>query len=106
MPTYTYHCDNCGVRFDKFQKFSDKPLRRCPECGKNTVRRVLLASAIVFKGSGWYATDNRSASGQTAGKKSDEASEKPAAVPEAKSEPKIEKKKETKETKARKRDPD
>jgi putative FmdB family regulatory protein len=68
MPTYTYKCDSCGVVFDKFQKFSDKSLTRCPECSKGKVKRVLQPAAIVFKGSGWYATDNRSPSGQSARK--------------------------------------
>jgi predicted nucleic acid-binding Zn ribbon protein len=45
------------------QKFTDKPLTRCPECRKGSVRRLLQPPAIVFKGSGWYATDHRSASG-------------------------------------------
>jgi putative FmdB family regulatory protein len=62
MPTYTYQCQTCGVQFDKIQKFDDKPLTRCPECRKGKVRRVVQASAIVFKGSGWYKTDHRSSS--------------------------------------------
>ena len=66
MPTYTYRCKNCGNEFDQYQKFTDNPLTRCPKCGKNMLRRVLQPSAIVFKGSGWYATDNRSASGASA----------------------------------------
>ncbi|MGH2524341.1 MAG: FmdB family zinc ribbon protein [Anaerolineales bacterium] len=70
MPVYTYRCQSCGVQFDKFQKFSEKPLTRCPECRKGQVRRVPQPSAVVFKGSGWYATDHRSASGQ-ASKKSE-----------------------------------
>ena len=70
MPTYTYKCDSCGVVFEKYQKFSDKALTRCPECSKGKVRRLLQPPAIVFKGAGWYATDHRSPSGQSA-KKSD-----------------------------------
>jgi putative FmdB family regulatory protein len=66
---YAYRCQSCGVQFDKHQKFTDKPLTRCPECRKGTVKRLLQPSAIVFKGSGWYATDHRSASGQSAAKK-------------------------------------
>jgi len=65
MPTYSYKCESCGVVFDKFQSFSDKPLTRCPDCRKGSVRRILQPAAIVFKGSGWYATDHRSPSGQT-----------------------------------------
>ena len=63
MPTYTYQCDNCGVRFDRHQKFSEKPLTICPECSKKTLRKVFTPVGIVFKGSGFYATDHRSPSG-------------------------------------------
>ncbi len=58
MPTYTYRCSNCGVTFDRIQKFTDKPLTRCPEC-KGKVNRVPQASAVVFKGSGWYINDSK-----------------------------------------------
>ena len=63
MPIYTYRCENCGVQFERRQKFSDEPLIRCPECNKNSLRKVYLPVGIVFKGSGFYATDNRSPSG-------------------------------------------
>jgi putative FmdB family regulatory protein len=63
MPTYTYRCDNCGIQFDQQQHFIDPPLTRCPECGKKTLRKVYLPVGIVFKGSGFYATDHRSPSG-------------------------------------------
>jgi putative FmdB family regulatory protein len=63
MPIYTYRCENCGVQFEKTQKFSDAPLTRCPECNKKTLRKVYTPVGIVFKGSGFYATDNRSPSG-------------------------------------------
>ncbi len=64
MPVYTYHCDNCGIQFEKMQKFSDQPLTRCPECSKKSLRKVYTPVGIVFKGSGFYATDHRSPSGQ------------------------------------------
>src|SRR5258706_12755941 len=63
MPTYAYRCQNCGSEFEKVQKFADSPVKKCPVCGKGPVRRLLQPAAIVFKGSGWYATDHRSASG-------------------------------------------
>lgn len=63
MPIYTYRCENCGVQFDRRQKFSDDPLKTCPECGTNTLRKVYLPVGIVFKGSGFYSTDHRSPSG-------------------------------------------
>lgn len=65
MPVYTYRCENCGVQFDKQQSFSDQPLTRCPECGKKTLKKVYQPVGIVFKGSGFYATDHHSPSGQS-----------------------------------------
>jgi putative FmdB family regulatory protein len=63
MPIYTYRCGNCGVQFDRHQKFEDQPLTRCPECNKKALRKVMSPVGIVFKGSGFYATDHRSPSG-------------------------------------------
>ncbi len=63
MPVYTYRCENCGVQFERTQKFSDLPLVICPECNKKTLRKVYTPVGIVFKGSGFYATDHRSPSG-------------------------------------------
>jgi|SRR5579859_120710 len=68
MPTYAYRCQNCGSEFEKVQKFTDKPVSKCPVCGKGPVRRILQPAAIVFKGSGWYATDHRSPSGNGSSK--------------------------------------
>lgn len=56
MPLYEYKCKKCGHRFEKIQKFSDKPIKKCPECG-GVVEQVLSAPAVQFKGSGWYVTD-------------------------------------------------
>ena len=88
MPVYTYRCTQCGVQFDKTQSFSDEPLVRCPECGKKTLKKVFQPVGIVFKGSGFYATDHHSPSGQSH-KKTDEqkdSGEKKDAAPSAKSE--------------------
>lgn len=63
MPIYTYRCESCGVQFERNQKFSDAPLAWCPECGKKSLRKVYMPVGIVFKGSGFYATDHRSPSG-------------------------------------------
>jgi putative FmdB family regulatory protein len=63
MPIYIYRCENCGVQFERHQSFTEEPLKRCPECSKNSLRKVLTPAGIVFKGSGWYATDHKSASG-------------------------------------------
>lgn len=63
MPIYTYHCDNCGITFDKRQSFSDEPLKVCPECEVQALHKVFQPVGIVFKGKGFYATDHRSSSG-------------------------------------------
>ncbi len=63
MPVYTYRCENCGVRFERQQGFNDPVLARCPECNKKALRKVYTPVGIVFKGSGFYATDHRSPSG-------------------------------------------
>ncbi|MDR1611154.1 MAG: zinc ribbon domain-containing protein [Planctomycetota bacterium] len=58
MPTYEYECANCAHSFEEFQSMSDKPLRKCPQCGKNKLERLIGAGAgIIFKGSGFYETD-------------------------------------------------
>jgi putative FmdB family regulatory protein len=63
MPVYTYRCEACGVQFEKHQTFHDDPLKTCPECRKKKLRKVITPTKIIFKGSGFYATDNRSPSG-------------------------------------------
>ena len=63
MPIYTYRCTNCGVQFEQQQRFDEQSLTRCPECSKKTLRKIYQPVGIVFKGSGFYATDHRSPSG-------------------------------------------
>ena len=58
MPTYSYKCTNCEHRFEARQRFSDDPLTECPVCG-SPVRKVITPVGIVFKGSGFYVTDNK-----------------------------------------------
>ena len=63
MPHYDYVCDACDHRFEEFQRITAKPLRKCPECGKLKLRRLIgPGAAIIFKGSGFYQTDYRSES--------------------------------------------
>ncbi len=63
MPTYEYECRECGYRFEKFQSMTAAPIRVCPKCGARKVRRLIGTGAgILFKGSGFYATDYRSPS--------------------------------------------
>jgi len=69
MPTYEYECDKCGYVFERFQNMSDERIKRCPKC-RGKVRRLLGAGAgIIFKGSGFYATDHRSNSYEAAAKR-------------------------------------
>jgi putative FmdB family regulatory protein len=92
MPIYTYHCDSCGIQFERTQKFSDAPLTRCPECSKKSLRKVYTPVGIVFKGSGFYATDHRSASGagRTDSKKSTTSDNTGAESKTAEAKPKTE----------------
>ena len=99
MPVYAYRCESCGVHFDRQQSFNEAPLRRCPECNKNSLRKVIGPVGVVFKGSGFYATDNRSTSGlATPAKKeegaSSEKSDSKGSTESAKSESKSSEKKE------------
>src|SRR5882724_4202388 len=74
MPTYEYQCDACEHNFDEFQSIKDKPMKKCPQCGKNKLRRVFGAgAAILFKGSGFYETDYRSESYKKSAKADQEA---------------------------------
>jgi putative FmdB family regulatory protein len=60
MPMYTYRCQSCGAKSKETQTFIAAPLKRCPECQRDMLRRVLQLPTIVFKGAGWYSTDHRS----------------------------------------------
>jgi putative FmdB family regulatory protein len=60
MPTYDYACDSCGHRFEQFQSITAEASRKCPKCGKMSLRRLIGAGAgVIFKGSGFYQTDYR-----------------------------------------------
>lgn len=76
MPIYTYRCDSCGVQFERHQSFHDAPLTTCPECRKKSLKKVITPTRIIFKGSGFYATDHRSSSGASTREDKSEKSEK------------------------------
>ncbi len=105
MPTYEYQCEACDERFEVFQSITAKPLRKCPECGKNKVKRLIGTGAgIIFKGSGFYETDYRSDSYKKA-----EKAEKDSASPKSddkksdtKAQTKSESKSETKKPESKK----
>jgi putative FmdB family regulatory protein len=70
MPTYEYECGSCNHHFEQFQQMSADPIKVCPECGKKKVRRLIgTGAALIFKGSGFYATDYRSDSYKEGAKK-------------------------------------
>jgi putative FmdB family regulatory protein len=64
MPLYEYECNGCGVRFERLQSINDEPIKKCPECGEE-VRRLIQPVGIIFKGKGFYVTDNRKAKSST-----------------------------------------
>jgi putative FmdB family regulatory protein len=75
MPLYEYECKKCGHRFEKIQKFSDKMVKKCPECG-GQVEQMISAPAVQFKGSGWYVTDYAKKSSSPGSSGSGESSSK------------------------------
>ncbi len=80
MPIYEYKCRVCGHQFEKIQKFSDSPVRKCPSCG-GSVEKLVSRSGFQLKGSGWYVTDYARKSGEgssSGGSKDSGESSKPA----------------------------
>ena len=71
MPLYEYECKKCGHRFEKILKFSDKPMKKCPDCG-GAVEQLISAATVQFKGAGWYVTDYAK-QGSTSSAKSSES---------------------------------
>lgn len=57
MPIYEYRCENCEHRLEMLQKISDDPAKTCPECNKDSLRKLVSAAAFKLKGTGWYETD-------------------------------------------------
>lgn len=94
MPTYDYKCNACSHTFEHMQSMKDKPLKKCPKCGKPALERLIgTGAAVIFKGGGFYQTDYRS----EAYKKSAEAENKPAdPKPESKADAKSDAKPESK----------
>lgn len=58
MPTYEYLCEKCSYSFEKFQSMRDNPIKKCPKCNSNSVKRLIgTGGGIIFKGAGFYQTD-------------------------------------------------
>ena len=73
MPIYEYRCDACGFQKEYLQKFSDEPLRVCPECNQESFTKLVSAAGFQLKGSGWYVTDFRDNKKPAAGAKGKDA---------------------------------
>ena len=78
MPLYEYQCKKCKHKFEKIQKFSDRPIRKCPECG-GPVEKIQHAPAVQFKGTGWYVTDYGGKSDKSDKSKGEGSSDKASA---------------------------
>src|SRR6202011_3115625 len=72
MPLYEYECKKCHHRFERIQKFSDRMVKKCPDCG-GLVEQMISAPAVQFKGSGWYVTDYAKKPGASASANGDSA---------------------------------
>jgi putative FmdB family regulatory protein len=106
MPLYEYLCKKCGHVFEKIVKFSDKPIKKCPECG-GSVEQTISAPAVQFKGSGWYVTDyakktQSSSSSSDGGKDSKDSKESKESKESKKDEKKSDSSKESTNKKAEK----
>ena len=102
MPTYEYACGTCGT-FEQFQRITEDPLSDCPRCGSAVRRLISSGTSIIFKGSGFYSTDSRSAGKSEESSKGDgEGSGKDAAGGESKTDSKAEAKTDTKKKKKKK----
>ena len=97
MPIYEYRCGECGHQDEHLQKVAERPLSKCPACGKKAYKKQLSAAGFQLKGSGWYATDFKTAGKKPAEKKADLKGD---AKTEAKTETKTEAKPEGKKTSA------
>ena len=102
MPTYDYECDACGHKFELFQKISEDPIKKCPDCKKSKLRRLFgTGAAIMFKGSGFYQTDYRSESYKQAAEKDSKASAESTSDTKTESKPSDAKSSETKSADAK-----
>jgi putative FmdB family regulatory protein len=103
MPNYEYLCTKCGHSFEQIRKFSDKQLRKCPECG-GVLEQVISAPAVQFKGSGWYVTDYAKKGSSSGAASSSSSSESDSGTKEEKGTTDTKDQKESKDTKDRKKD--
>jgi putative FmdB family regulatory protein len=98
MPVYTYHCEKCENEFEKYQTFSEEPLSICPQCGETALRKVYKPALVMFKGSGYYVTDHRSAKSSLNSTDTKSASDNGSGDSKTKSKPDKPKESKTKDT--------
>lgn len=104
MPTYEYRCDACGHEFEKEQRISEKPIKKCPSCGAQKARRMVGGTGFILKGGGWYSdlysgpsnASKKSSSSESSSSESSSSSSstesKPAKTEKSESKPKKAKK--------------
>ncbi len=84
MPTYSYRCQACKHEFEEFQKITDLPVKECPKCGGLVMRIITGGAGLIFKGAGFYITDNRSSAyKKAASSESTSSSTPPPSTPPA-----------------------
>ena len=88
MPTYDYSCDACGHEFERQQRITEKPLRKCPKCGKLKARRMIGGGGFILKGGGWESDlysgpSNRAAGGSTRSESSSSKSDSSSSSPKS-----------------------
>ena len=77
MPIYEYKCSKCEHQFEVIQRFSDNPVKSCPECNKKSVQKLVSAPSFRLKGGGWYETDFKTGSKKNIVDSKDEKSKQP-----------------------------
>ncbi len=95
MPSYDYECKSCGHTFEVFQNMSDPLIKKCPQCKKGVRRLIGGGTGIIFKGSGFYVTDNKSGGNGASSRSSDTSSSQDSKESTPKTESSGDKKKET-----------
>ncbi|PIU44694.1 MAG: FmdB family transcriptional regulator [Ignavibacteriales bacterium CG07_land_8_20_14_0_80_59_12] len=76
MPTYQYKCRSCGHEYEELQPITAEPLKKCPHCGKYSLKRVISGAGLIFKGSGFYQTDYKKSRASTASERTATKAEK------------------------------
>lgn len=109
MPTYEYRCDACGHEFEKEQRISEKPIKKCPSCGAQKARRMVGGTGFILKGGGWYSDlysgpSNAKKSSSSESSSESSSSESSSTSSPAESKPAKSEKSESKPKKAKKAD--